>query len=276
MIVSVASGKGGTGKTTVAVNLALSLGNVQLLDCDVEEPDCNIFLGMDLDLVEEVRLKVPKIDEEACDYCRKCAEFCQYHAIAVFKSDILFFPELCHGCGGCTLVCPRDAITEEERVIGIVEGAESDGMEFHRGVLNIGEPMATPIVMALKKRIDGGRDAILDSPPGMSCPVVETLRDSDYALLVTEPTPFGLHDLRLAVEIARELKVPCGVLINRDGIGDDGVDRFCEEEGIPILMRIPHDEMIAKSYSRGEALVNHAPEWKEKFRDLWKRIEENA
>ena len=276
MIVSVASGKGGTGKTTIAVNLALSLGNVQLLDCDVEEPDCNIFLGMDLDLVEEVRLKVPKIDEEACDYCRKCAEFCQYHAIAVFKSDILFFPELCHGCGGCTLVCPRDAITEEERVIGIVEAAESDGMEFHRGVLNIGEPMATPIVMALKKRIDGGRDAILDSPPGMSCPVVETLRDSDYALLVTEPTPFGLHDLRLAVEIARELKVPCGVVINRDGIGDDGVDRFCEEEGIPVLMRIPHDEMIAKSYSRGEALVKHAPEWKEKFRDLWKRIEENA
>lgn len=276
MIVSVASGKGGTGKTTVAVNLALSIGDVQLLDCDVEAPDCNAFLHHDLKKTDEVYVIVPRIDEEACDYCRKCAEFCQYHAIAVLKSDVLFFPELCHGCGGCTLVCPRNAIAEKKRIIGIIESAQSDDLDFSRGVLNVSEPFATPIIRALKKKIDNGKNVILDSPPGTACPVIETVRDSDYALLVTEPTPFGLHDLELAVDVVKELNVPCGVILNRDGIGDDGVDRFCRKKGIPILMRIPHDEAIARAYSKGEALVHYAPKWKDRFAELWVEIGERT
>ncbi|MBE0523428.1 MAG: ATP-binding protein [Methanosarcinales archaeon] len=273
MIISVASGKGGTGKTTIATNMALSIANAQLLDCDVEEPDSHLFFDMDLEKVEDVYLSVPVVDNEKCDYCQKCSKFCQYNAIAVLPSDILIFPQLCHGCGGCTLVCPKGAITEEKRIIGIIEGGGSDGVEFYHGMLNIGEPMATPIIKTLKKKIDKEKNAILDSPPGTSCPAVETIRGTDFCLLVTEPTPFGLYDLKLAVEVVQHLAVPFGVVINRDGIGDDRVEKFCMERDIPVLMKIPHNEDIARLYSNGQPFVLEMPEWKEEFVRLFNVIQ---
>ncbi len=273
IIISVASGKGGTGKTTIATNMALSIANVQLLDCDVEEPDSHLFFDMDLEKVEDVYLSVPVVDKEKCDFCQKCSKFCQYNAIAVLPSDIFIFPQLCHGCGGCILVCPKGAITEKTRIIGTIEGGTSDVVEFYHGILNIGEPMATPVIKTLKKKIDKEKNVILDSPPGTSCPVVETIRGTDFCLLVTEPTPFGLYDLKLAVEVVKHLAVPFGVVINRDGIGDDRVEKFCMERDIPVLMKIPHNEDIAKLYSNGQPFVLEMPEWKEEFVRLFEIIQ---
>jgi MinD superfamily P-loop ATPase len=272
MIISVASGKGGTGKTTIATNLALSITNVELLDCDTEEPDCHLFLNIGLKKVEDVYVSVPVIDKKKCDHCGKCSEFCQYNAIAVLPLDILIFPVLCHGCGGCKLVCPGGAITEEKRIIGRIDGAAANGLEFYQGLLNIGEPMTIPVIKALKKRIVKGKNTILDSPPGTSCPVIETIRGTDYCLLVTEPTPFGLHDLKIAIGVVKHLKVPFGVIINRDGIGDNMVEKYCEEENISILMKIPQNEEIAKLYSKGQPFVLEMPAWKKKFVQLHKLI----
>jgi MinD superfamily P-loop ATPase len=286
MIISIASGKGGTGKTTVATNLALSLGNVQLLDCDVEEPDSHLFLDLKLEKVEDVCINMPVIDKEICDFCGDCAKFCQYNALAVVSSDVLFFPELCHGCGGCTLVCPKNAIKEEPRVIGVIEGGTTENssgkkvsdisikgnIQFFHGLLNVGEPMAIPVIKSLKQRIDGKRDVILDAPPGTSCPVIETIEDTDYCILVTEPTPFGLHDLKLAVDVVRGMQIPFGVIINRDGIGDERVERYCHKECILILMKIPQSEEIARLYSKGIPFVTQIPEWEEKFLNLYKYL----
>ena len=272
MKIAVASGKGGTGKTTVATNLALSVGDVRLLDCDVEAPDSHIFLDLKLEKVEDVCLYVPVIDEDRCTFCGECARFCQYHALAVLPKTVLRFLELCHGCGGCTLVCPEDAITEEKRAIGAIEGGKTDGIDFYQGLLNIGEPLATPIIKALKKRADGRKDVILDAPPGNACPVIETISGADYCILVAEPTPFGLHDLKLAVDVVRKLGIPFGVVINRDGVGDDGVERYCLSEKIPIIMRVPQDMEIAKLYSKGRPFATELPEWKERFRELFEMI----
>jgi len=274
MRVAIASGKGGTGKTTVATNLALSVGGLDLLDCDVEEPDSHIFLDVELEVIEEVSIKMPVIDREKCTLCGKCAAFCQYQAIAVLPKDILFFPELCHGCGGCTLVCPEKAITEEDHVIGVVEGGPADGITFHRGLLNVGEPMAIPVIRALKRRLDDDRDAILDAPPGTACPMIETLHGCDHVILVTEPTPFGLYDLRIAVDVSKKIGIPFSVIINRDGIGNDCVETYCDEEGIPILMRIPHDRRIAELYSVGRPFSLEMPEWKERFRTMFEGLKD--
>ena len=273
IIISVASGKGGTGKTTIATNMALSIAKAQLLDCDVEEPDSHLFLNTDLEKVEDVYLSVPVVDKEKCDFCQKCSKFCQYNAIAVLPSDILIFPQLCHGCGGCILVCPKGALTEEKRIIGIIEGGTSDGVEFYHGILNIGEPMATPVIKTLKKKIDKEKNVILDSPPGTSCPTIETIRGSDFCLLVTEPTPFGLYDLKLAVEVVKHLAIPFGVVINRDGIGDDRVEKFCMERNIPVLLKIPQNEDIARLYSNGQPFILEMPEWKEEFVRLFEIIQ---
>jgi MinD superfamily P-loop ATPase len=276
MIISIASGKGGTGKTTVATNLALSIPDVQLLDCDVEEPDSHLFLNVKLNKIEDVHLYIPSVDKQKCNFCRECAAFCQYNAIAVMPADVLVFPELCHGCGGCMLVCPNQAITETQNIIGVIEGGTASGIEFYHGLLKIGEPMATPVIKALKKRIDKNKTVILDSPPGTSCPMIETIRDTDYCLLVTEPTPFGLYDLKLAVGVVRALSIPFGVVINRDGIGDNKVDEYCQAEDIPVLMRIPQNKEIARLYSVGKPFVVAMPQWKEKFAGLYRVIQKGV
>ncbi|MBM3190420.1 MAG: (4Fe-4S)-binding protein [Chloroflexi bacterium] len=287
MIIVVASGKGGTGKTTVAASLALtlmelaregSLGGTRLKfgDCDVEEPNAALFLKPRLSQREEVSLPIPQVDPALCTYCGRCAQVCQYHAIAVVAKKVLVFPELCHGCGSCTLECPEGAIQEVPHVIGIVEKGRVGSMAFAHGLLDIGAPAAPPIIRRVKSwLIADEKDpvVILDAPPGTSCPVVQSLRGADYALMVTEPTPFGLHDLALAVEVARgELSLPVGVVINRDGIGDQGVDDYCRAERIPILMRIPMDRRIAEAYSRGEPLVTALPEYRGRFVALYEAI----
>ena len=266
------SGKGGTGKTTIATNLAISMGNVQLFDCDVEAPNASLFLDVTMDNSEDVTIPVPVFDKDKCSFCRECAKVCMYHAIAVLPDDILFFPELCHGCGGCGIVCPEDCISEEPRTIGVIESGKVNGIEFYQGILNIGEPLATPVIGALKKRIDDRLPAILDAPPGTACPVIETGSGCDYGLLVTEPTPFGLHDLKLAVSLMRTLEIPFGVIVNRDGIGDGRVDDYCRDENIKLMMKVPQDIEIAKLYSRGIPFVTEMPEWKKRFIDLYGAI----
>ncbi len=273
MNIAVASGKGGTGKTTIAINMALSLGNVQLLDCDVEEPNANIFLNAKMEKSEDVTIMIPEIDKEKCDYCGKCSEFCMYNALAVVPSKVLVFPELCHSCGGCKLVCPKDAISYRERAIGRIEHGHAKGLDFYHGILNVGEAMALPVIKALKKKVNNSKEVILDAPPGTSCPVIETIRGSDYCILVTEPTPFGLHDLKLAVEVVKHLYIPFGVIINRDGVGDKKVELHCRNEKIPVLMKIPHSGEIAQLYSKGIPFVNEISVWREEFIKLFKQIQ---
>ena len=272
MIISIASGKGGTGKTTVATNLALSIGKCQLLDCDVEEPNAHIFLNPQIMESRSVGLPVPQVDLEKCTYCGKCAEVCQFSAIAVIKKNVLTFPELCHGCGACSLLCPADAITEVERKIGTIEIGQSDGTRFIHGILEISEAMSPPLIRAVKDAASNNGTTIVDVPPGTSCPVIEAVRGSDFCLLVTEPTPFGLNDLILAVEMLRILKIPLGVAINRSDVGDDKVDDYCHREDIPILMKIPMDRDLAVAYSNGIPLVVAKPKWKAEFVELFEDI----
>ena len=277
MIVAIASGKGGTGKTTVAVNLAKVLSehghNVQLLDCDVEEPNCHIFVKPTFDSSERVDVLVPEVDEELCTLCGQCADICQFKAIVCLKKSVLTFPELCHGCAGCWLVCPADAITPVGREVGKVESGQASGFPFAHGMLRIGEAMSPPLIKAVKKKIDPARTCIIDAPPGTSCPVIQAVNGCDFLVLVTEPTPFGLNDLRLAVDMARELGLPHGVVINRCDVGDDGVKEYCGEQGVRVLGEIPDDRRIAEAYSRGELAVDALPEYEAQFETLWASIE---
>jgi len=277
MIISVASGKGGTGKTLVAASLALSLSDnyrVQLLDCDVEEPNANILLHLAMNQSQPVYIPIPKVDEAKCTYCGKCAEVCAYNAIAVLKGKVLVFPELCHGCGACSYLCPESAITEEGREVGVVERGGSGNLELIHGRLAIGEAMAPPVIREVKKYIDPANIVIIDVPPGTSCPVVEAVKGSGFCLLVTEPTPFGLNDLSLAVEVVRKLGMPCGVVINRVGIGGEEVEKYCHREEIPVLLRIPLDRNIAMLYSKGIPLVEGVPRWREEFLRLFQDIKD--
>ena len=276
MIVSVASGKGGTGKTSVAVNLALSVGNVQLLDCDVEEPNAHLLLHPKIDREKSVYLPVPVVDESLCDHCGKCAQFCQYNAIFVSPDETLIFRELCHGCGGCVLICPKKAISERKRRIGVLKFGLSGDLRLVYGELEVGEPLAVPIIREVKRQIEGSRDVILDSPPGTSCPMIETVKGSDYCILVTEPTPFGLHDLKISVQVLEDMGLQFGVIINRSDIGDRKVYKYCERKEIPILMEIPFQRRIAELYSRGVAFTSEMPEWREKFQTLFDEIREAA
>jgi MinD superfamily P-loop ATPase len=272
MIITVASGKGGTGKTTVAVNLALSLENVQLLDCDVEEPNSHILLHPEITEIEPVYTKVPVVSEELCNYCGKCSKFCAYNALFVAPKTVMVFPALCHSCGGCTLVCPKKAITETERQIGVIKKGKIDDVEIVYGELNIGEAMAVPLIKAVKNQIKSNKNVIIDAPPGTACSLVASVHKTDYCILVTEPTPFGLHDLKITVQVLKDLGVPIGVVINRAGIGDRKVYEYCKKENIPLLMEIPFSKKIAELYSRGVPYVMEMPEWKEKFLEVQDKI----
>jgi len=277
MIISVASGKGGTGKTLVATSLALSIKdkyNVQYLDCDVEEPNGHIFLKPDISRIENVGVPVPQVDEEKCTHCGKCAEVCAYNAIAVVKEYVLTFPELCHGCGSCSYLCPENAISEVPHDIGVTETGHAGNIDFGHGKLSIGAAMAPPVIRKVKGLADNEKIVIIDASPGTSCPVVEAIKESDFCLLVTEPTPFGLNDLALAVETVRQLEMPFGVVLNRAGVGDGKTEEYCRRENIPILMTIPLDTDIAVQYSRGIPLTEGMPQYKDRFIELFGKIKE--
>ncbi len=293
MIISFASGKGGTGKTTIATNFALLLADennrkIQFLDCDVEEPNAGIFLKPEITETSSTGIPVPVVNFDKCTCCGECAEICAYNAIAVLKRDVLVFRELCHGCGGCMFFCPEQAISETDREIGIIEKGKAGTIEFVQGKLNVGEPMASPIIREIKNKLSDREMreketsnqplianhglTIIDVPPGTSCPVIEAIKGSDFTVLVTEPTPFGLNDLTLAVETLKKLNIPMGVVINRSN-GDDGIiTEYCENEKIPILMRLPIAREIAVAYSKGIPMIQYSSEYRKKFQELHQNI----
>ncbi|MCM8777820.1 MAG: ATP-binding protein [Candidatus Omnitrophica bacterium] len=278
MTITVASGKGGTGKTLVATSLALSLRkDVQFLDCDVEEPNGYIFLKPDIKKSETVYLPKPKVDISKCTFCGLCSKLCRYNAISVIKpkNKVLFFYELCHSCGTCSFVCPENAIYEEQIEKGVIEEGAVKGMfHFIQGKLKPSEANPVPLIKAVKKKIKKGKINIVDASPGTSCPVVQAVNNSDFCILVTEPTPFGLNDLTLAVEMTKKMNVPAGVIINRANIGNSKVKEYCIKEKIPILLTIPFRKEIAVAYSKGIPLVEIYPEYVQIFRDTYSGIKD--
>ncbi len=273
MIISVASGKGGTGKTTVATSLALAMGSsAQLLDCDVEAPNAHLFVKPVFEAEETVFMNVPVVDEDKCTQCGQCEQICQFNAIVIIADTVMTFPELCHGCGGCQAVCPAGAIGEGKRTIGIIQNGRCNGLGFVHGRLRIGEAMAPPLIRHVRSRINPEKTAVIDAPPGTSCPVIAAIQNTDFVVLVTEPTPFGLNDLQLAVQTVKTLKIPSGLIINRSDIGDNRVAQYADAQNIPILMQIPYERNIAEAYSRGEPLVEAFPKWHQHFAGLCKEI----
>lgn len=276
--VSVASGKGGTGKTTIATNLALALAGqgkrIAYVDCDVEEPNGHIFLDPEIDHIRPVEVMIPKIDQDRCTCCGICAEICEFNALAVLKARVMVFPSLCHSCGGCFHSCPEKAIEEVPRPVGEIRTGIGRGISFHEGRLNVGEAISPPITRALRKSLDPFDIVLIDAPPGTSCPVIEAVRETDFVILVTEPTPFGLNDLALAVEMVRALKLPFGVIINRSDSGDDRVEKYCQQENIDILMRVPFDRRLAESYATGGVPLADNPDYADCLRAMHRDIGE--
>jgi MinD superfamily P-loop ATPase len=270
--IAVASGKGGTGKTTVATNLAyvasLDGRTVTYVDCDVEEPNGHLFLKPEWLVRKPVTRPVPRVDETKCTNCGRCSEVCQYSAIVPLGVMVLVYAELCHGCGGCTLICPTGAITETLREIGTLEMGQAGDIQFTRGLLSIGEAMSAPLIRRVRMAPPKTDLTVIDAPPGTSCPVIESIRGSDFVLLVTEPTPFGLNDLRLAVEIVRSLKLPLGVVVNRADTGARHTWEYCGSLRIPILAEIPDDRRIAEAYSRGNLALSVSAEYQNLFKRL--------
>ena len=273
----IASGKGGTGKTTVAVNLALALAatnlKVQLLDCDVEEPNAHLFLKSQFEQKRTVGILVPQVDLKRCNFCGLCAQVCAFKALAVFSDQVMVLPELCHGCGSCAYLCPEKAITEIMRPIGVVESGKAEEITFAHGKLNPGEAMSPPLISEVKKEARPDYLTIVDAPPGTSCPVVTAVSEADYCLLVTEPTPFGLNDLDLAFQMVQKLGVKAAVVLNRSDLGDEQVERYCDEHNLPIVMKIPFSRQLAELYARGEMVTRVLPAWQESFIDMFKKIE---
>ena len=277
MIISVASGKGGTGKTTVATNMASALGKgVRLLDCDVEAPNAHLFLNPEIEQIEEVTTFIPEIDDDLCTACKKCAEICRFRALAVVGGKVLVFPELCHSCYGCVEVCEEGAIKDGKRELGTVESGTAGDILFSHGRLRVGEAMSPPLIKRVRSINGNNSITIIDAPPGTSCPVIAAIKGADFVLMVTEPTPFGLHDLKLGIEAVKTLGIPCGLVINRSDIGDNGVEEYAAKENIPVLLEIPFDRNIAEAYSIGKLIIEVQPEWADKFRDLYNRIEKLA
>ncbi|MCK5070561.1 MAG: ATP-binding protein [Desulfocapsa sp.] len=273
MQIAVGSGKGGTGKTTISTSLVLSAEtDVQYLDCDVEEPNGHIFLKPTLTHKETIVVTIPKLDESKCTACGKCRDICAFNAIAQFGKTVMIFPEMCHSCLGCFRVCEEDALIEETREIGLLESGMSGNIEFVHGRVRIGEAMGVPLLKAVKGKADPNKLSIIDAPPGTSCPFVESICDADYVILVTEPTPFGLHDLKLAVTVLKNFNIPGGIIINRSDLGDDRVLEYCETENIPVLLEIPFQRKIAEGYARGKNLIETVPELRIVFNDILTNI----
>ncbi len=261
MKIAVASGKGGTGKTTVAVALAKVLGSCAFIDCDVEAPNAYLFLDPQIVGSEQATIMIPAVDESKCNGCRECSRVCQFNALAVFETSVLLFPEMCHGCGGCVMVCEPGALTESERTVGTMQWGRSGTIDFYEARLRIGEPMSPPLIKAVKQKAAGTseKDVILDCPPGTTCPMIEAIGGSDYCILVTEPTPFGLHDLQMAAGATEHLGIPAGVIINKADLGDDRVHRYCRDKGLPVLLEIPHSRAIAETIAKGRDILEVMP-----------------
>lgn len=274
MKIAVLSGKGGTGKTTVSASLALSIDRCQYVDCDVEEPNGAIFLKPHIKDSIPVYVLVPEADASKCNGCGNCGKACQFHAIAVVKGKVLVFPEICHHCGACLIACPQEAICEVDRTIGVVEINESN--TFLQGRLNIGEPISIPIIRELKKRLRNDITVVLDCSPGASCTVVQSVDGCDYCILVTEPTPFGLHDLKIAVQLIKKMGIPFGVVVNKASVDDMSIQKYCTENHIEVLMEIPYSQEIAKAYSNGILPVQNNDQWKKQFEELYKKVERGA
>ncbi len=276
MVIAVASGKGGTGKTTVAVNLVASMkDNIRLIDCDVEEPDVQTFMNVNTKKDRNVETMIPEIDYGKCTFCRKCIEFCRFNALMQMGEQILLFEELCHSCKGCVMVCPESAISIGKREVGVIETGNKENVELVVGTLNVGEPMAPPLIEVLKDDYVMD-DSVLDAPPGTSCSLVETIKDVDYCVLVTEETPMGFHDLLLAENVIQQMKIPYGVVINKSGGSYTEVKDYIEKNNLTLLMELPFDEEIAKIYSQGEILVRKSKKYRNMFLELGQNIQEKA
>lgn len=279
MQIAVASGKGGTGKTTVALNLAHIVSQkgtgVKYLDCDVEEPNGHLFLNPEIDNKRTVGILVPEIDESKCTACGLCAKICEFKSIAALADKILIFPELCHGCGGCKEVCPEDAISEISRDVGVIETGNASPIQFVHGKLRIGEAMSPPLIREVKKEIDTAMINIIDVPPGTSCPVITAIKDTDFVVLVTEPTPFALHDLSLALDMVKELGLPHGVVVNRHEDNNLLARLFCKEHNVSVLAEVPDDRRVAEAYSIGKLASKEVPGFYDCFLNLWEEIQKH-